>query len=98
MAAVPSIDGLHFPEPETHLLHSTHVGQCFQIQVAQPPGSPSSAEPLPVLYATDGNEVFDLFQNISRRLQLFGRDVPPFILVTIGYPGRSPLAGMRLRV
>jgi len=87
----------YFPPVDSHLLQSKYVAQQYQIRVAKPPQKRGESRRLPVLYLTDANDVFDEFCSIAWRLQLFGRDVAPFLLVGIGYPGDSPLAGMALR-
>jgi uncharacterized protein len=87
----------HLPA-DTHLLSSAHVAQTFKIQVAQPARRRGEKTRFPVVYATDGNRVFEMFKGISEIIQISGYDAPRFILVTIGYPSVSPRAGAMLRV
>jgi len=87
----------YFPPIETHLTRSNYVRQTFKIQVMQPPKKKGEVIRYPVVYATDGNVVFDMFKGIAWLLQADQRLVRPFILVTIGYPGDSPVAGELLR-
>ncbi len=87
----------YFPPIETHLVCSRHVAQTFRIQVMQPAVSVGESTRFPVVYATDGNFAFDVLKGISWSMQRSERDAPRFILVGIGYPGDSPLAGAVLR-
>ena len=87
---------LHYPPVATHLIHSKHVAQTFQIQVARPPQKRGESRRVPVVYVTDGNAVFDIFKGISWLMQGFNRDLD-FILVAIGYPSDSPFTGELLR-
>jgi len=90
-------DREYFPSTETHLLASKCVSQVFKIQVMRPLQASSSNRRFPVVYATDGNAVFDMFKGLCGVLQAFNPQWPRFILVTIGYPGDSPVAGELLR-
>ena len=87
----------YFPAVETHLIRSKHVPQSFRIQVMQPPRQRGEIRRYPVIYVTDGNAVFDMFKGISWVMQQSEREAPPFVLVAIGYPSDSPVAGGRLR-
>jgi len=91
-------DALQFPAIETHLIRSRHVQQTFKIQVMQPGQKRGAAQRFPVVYATDGNYSFEMFKALSYMLQMSELDSPPYILVGIGYPSDSPLAGIKLRV
>jgi len=86
----------HVPAVQTHLIESDYVDQTFQIQVMQPLMLKGSLERYPVLYLTDGNELFDVAKGIAHCLQGSGQ-VQRFILVSIGYPGDNPFAGDILR-
>jgi uncharacterized protein len=90
--------GDYFPAIETHLLQSRHVSQMFRIQVMQPLRKSGQLCRCPVVYATDGNLAFDVLKGISYGIQTSGQTVPQFILVGIGYPEDSPIAGALLRV
>jgi predicted alpha/beta superfamily hydrolase len=87
----------YFPDVETHIVRSRHVTQTYKIQVARPMQSRGVARRCPVVYATDGNAIFDLFRSLSWLMQAFKPDAIPFTLVTIGYPGESPVTGEVLR-
>jgi uncharacterized protein len=89
--------GKYFPAIETHVISSKYVAQSFKIQVMRPPQKRGETRRYPVVYATDGNCVFGIFNGISWLLQGFTRESPPFILVAIGYPSDSPIAGEMLR-
>jgi predicted alpha/beta superfamily hydrolase len=78
------------PSVRTHLIHSKYIGQAFKVQVMQPLQLEGGGARFPVLYATDGNLTFDLFKGISYVLQESGREVQPYILVSIGYPSDCP--------
>jgi len=87
----------HFPPVDTHFVQSKHVRQTFKIQVMQPPQPRLDTQRFPVVYATDGNFTFDLFKGICWPMQASKHELPPFILVAIGYPGDSPVSGELLR-
>jgi len=87
----------YYPPVDTHLVSSRHVAQTFKIQVMQPVQQRGESSSFPVVYATDGNLTFDMLKGISHILQGTGTDAPRFILVGIGYPGESPMAGAILR-
>ncbi len=73
-----------------HVLHSDTIGQDFLIDVSLPYVVPD--EPMPVVYVTDGNTMFKLVTYTTRTLQL-GRELPPMIVVGIGYVV-TPTAGV----
>ena len=84
-----------YPPVATHLVASKYVDQTFRVQVMQPLRYPREKVRFPVVYVTDGNLLFDALRGISHCMQL--TVVPRFILVAIGYPSESPLAGALLR-
>ena len=84
-----------YPLVATHLVASKHVDQTFRVQVMEPLRYPRERARFPVVYATDGNLLFDALKGISHCMQL--TVVPRFILVAIGYPSESPLGGALLR-
>ncbi|MGO8973740.1 MAG: alpha/beta hydrolase [Steroidobacteraceae bacterium] len=73
------------------------MAQTYQIQVMRPMQRRGETRRFPVVYATDGNAVFDLFKGLSWLVQAYRQDAPAFILVAIGYPGDSPVTGEILR-
>jgi uncharacterized protein len=87
----------YVPALEAHSIRSRHVSQTFHVQVMRPLQTKGEMTRFPVVYATDGNFAFDVLKGISYSMQLSERDAPRFILVGIGYPGESPLAGSLLR-
>ena len=87
----------YYPVIETHLIRSRWVAQVFKIQVMLPAVKRGEATRFPVVYATDGNFAFDVLKGISYGMQRSDRDAPRFIVVGIGYPDDSPLAGAILR-
>ena len=88
---------MHAPSVETHFIRSHHVDQVFKIQVMCPARHRTEESRFPVVYATDGNLMFDALKGISHSIQTPERDVPRFILVGIGYPSDMPFAGTLLR-
>lgn len=76
-----------------HVLASRHVDQRFSIDVWQPIGLPG---PLPVVYVLDGNTMFATAYQMVMPM-FFARDVPPVIIVGIGYEVESPLEVVALR-
>jgi predicted alpha/beta superfamily hydrolase len=85
-----------FPAVEKHFVASENVKQTYQIHVMCPPQLNPEEKRFPVVYATDANASFDMFKGIAWIIQAAGL-VRPFILVGIGYPSHSPIAGERLR-
>jgi len=79
-----------------HHLHSDVIGQDFVIDVALP-YVPVDGN-LPVIYVTDGNSMFPVIANAARLLQL-GYELPPVIVVGIGYDAASSteILGLRTR-
>jgi predicted alpha/beta superfamily hydrolase len=74
------------PQTEVHTLHSAHVGRDFSIYVALPPGYADSSQAYRTLYMLDANWLFDMTAPIVRFLGLDGQ-IPPLVIVGIGYPG-----------
>lgn len=75
------------PQTEVHILSSAHVDHDFSISVALPPGYADSQQSYRTLYMTDANWLFDMTVPIVRFLGLDGQ-IPPLVIVGIGYPGR----------
>lgn len=90
-------DREYFPTIDTHLIPSRYVAQSFRVQVMQPLLRKGESTRFPVVYITDGNFAFETLRGISFSMQRSERDAPRFILVGIGYPDDSPLAGAVLR-
>jgi uncharacterized protein len=87
----------YFPPVDSHLVPSKYVKQTFKIQVMQPAGKRGETTRFPVVYVTDANLVFDMFKGISHLIQSPEKEGSRYILVGIGYPSESPLAGSALR-
>jgi predicted alpha/beta superfamily hydrolase len=79
---------------QRHLLYSDIIGQEFAIDVALP-FMPSDS-PMPVVYVTDGGTMFPLVANAARLLQL-GPELPPMVIVGIGYTASTPAEVLALR-
>ncbi len=84
----------HFRLSE-HVIRSQHVAQMYRIRVLQPTGVASGTR-LPVLYATDGDELFDALATLSAAMQR-SLETTPFILVGIGYENNELAELLRLR-
>ncbi len=78
---------------ERHLVESSHVEQVFAIDVWQPEGI---AGPLPVVYVLDGNTSFGMASQIVIPM-MWARDVPPVLVVGVGYQVASPFEVVALR-
>ena len=77
-----------------HMLRSEAIGQDFLIDVSLP--YVMSDAPMPVVYVTDGNSMFPIIANTARLLQL-GGELPPMIVVGIGYAVDSTAEILALR-
>lgn len=75
-----------------YVVQSESIGQAFSIDVLATP----SEEPLPVVYVLDGNLAFALTTATVQLMQI-GGELPPMILVGIGYEVENPLEVMALR-
>jgi hypothetical protein len=89
---------MHVPPIETHLIPSKRVAQTFKIQVMRPCRRSDDTRRSPVVYAMDGNWVFDMFKSIAYLIQMSEMDAPPFMLVGVSYPSENPHAGYMLRM
>jgi predicted alpha/beta superfamily hydrolase len=76
------------PGATTHIVHSDIMDFDFEIYVQGPPIE--WPEPLPVVYATDGNYGFGFAANANWML-LMGGEIPPTLTVGIGYPAGNDL-------
>ncbi len=74
---------------------SRHVDQEFRICIAKSPMLPPGMK-LPVIYGLDGNWLSGLTIDAVMSMML-ARDLPPAIVVTIGYPLELGRAGQSLR-
>lgn len=83
----------HLDGTSHHVLKSRFVDQTFSIDVWQPVGVPG---PLPVVYVLDGNTMFAMTNQMVLPM-FFAQDVPPVILVGIGYEVTSPFEVVALR-
>ena len=66
---------------QVHSLPSSHVDQTFNLFIALPDGYADSTETYPILYMTDANWFFSIFNSAIRFLP-----IPPMVVVGIGYP------------
>jgi predicted alpha/beta superfamily hydrolase len=79
---------------DRHLLYSKEIDQTFEIDVAMPYSLPAGK--LPVVYVTDGGSMFPLV-TISAMLLQLGFELPPMIIVGIGYKVDTPREALSLR-
>jgi predicted alpha/beta superfamily hydrolase len=77
-------DSYRAHELSEHLLRSDIVAQVYRIKVMQPMRRSENCERFPVVYATDGDDLFEALATIAKGMQLAG-EAPRFILVGIGY-------------
>ena len=87
-AGIATLDGTH-----RHVLESRFVDQVFAIDVWQPIASHG---PLPVVFVLDGNTSFGLASQIVVPMTYSG-DLPPILVVGIGYVVQSPMEVVALR-
>ncbi len=80
-----------FAIPNTHLHEfvAKSNGQAYAVWVATP-GKPVPGQPFPVLFMSDANTNFGMVVECARFLG-FARDIPPLLVVGIGYPGARGL-------
>lgn len=71
---------------ETSILHSDIVNNDFEIQVSLPAEYMDNDSTYPVLFCTDANENFGLVSGIAAILSFRGDEIPPVVVVGIGYP------------
>lgn len=70
-------------------LHSTHVDDRFRIFVGLPPGmDPDADVRYPLIVSLDGNASFASTLGTQRMLSM-GGEVPPAIVIGVGYPGNN---------
>jgi len=69
------------PNTEVHMIESKNVDQTFKIFVSLPQGYADSDETYPVLYMTDANWFFSIFNSAVQFIPS-----SPMIVVGIGYP------------
>jgi predicted alpha/beta superfamily hydrolase len=79
---------------QNYRLRSKHVDQEFSIDVSAPAGAKG---PLPVVYVLDGNGFFGMAAQIVGPM-VFGGELPPMIVVGVGYRVASPYDVVALRV
>jgi predicted alpha/beta superfamily hydrolase len=85
-----------FPQPRISYLHSVIVGDDYKLSVALPAGYDASHSSYPVLYVTDANTNFAAAAQTIRHLTQ-NKELPPMIVVGIGYRTDSLAKILRLR-
>jgi len=79
----------------THGFVAKSNGRHYRVAVATP-GKKIPGQPRPVLYVTDGDMNFGSAVEATRMLA-FGGEIPPVIVVGLGYAGATPLSVMTMR-
>jgi predicted alpha/beta superfamily hydrolase len=69
---------------EVRPLHSTAVGEDYELQIALPPGYPDGEKTYPVLYLTDSSGFFGFVKALVSSQQ-HERSIPQMIVVGIAY-------------
>jgi predicted alpha/beta superfamily hydrolase len=83
------------PNSHTHDFVAKSNGRRYRVSVATP-GKKIPGQPRPVLYATDANMGFGQMAEVTRMLAFSG-EIPPVIVVGLGYPDITTAEGMVLR-
>lgn len=80
----PAVRPVTLPLSRTMVMRATASGREYRIFIALPEKYSRSHAPYPVLYAADANaEFFTLVEAV--RLAAFGGEIPPLVIVGIGY-------------
>ena len=90
----PTVTAVPLANSFRHPLHSDVIGQEFLIDVVLP--YVPTDEPMPVVYVTDGNSMLPIIANSARLLQI-GGELPPLIIVGIGYATTASSEVLALR-
>jgi len=83
------------PNSHSHDFVAKSNGQAYRVWVSTP-GKKVPGHPRPVLYVTDANMSFGTMTEATRMLAFSG-EIPPVIVVGVGYPGVSPGEAMGRR-
>ncbi len=84
----PGADNILFWK-EKFILQSEIMQRDFEIQVSLPPGYYLTEENYPVLYTLDANRSFGMVSDIVNVLSFPVSEIPPMIVIGIGYPINS---------
>jgi predicted alpha/beta superfamily hydrolase len=86
LATTTHAEEVKLPMTETRVIHSAIVGDDYRISIARPPEGTGGAEHrYPVVYLLDANGLFGIMAE-TVRLLVGGGEMPPAIVVGIGYP------------
>lgn len=85
-----------FVPPLTFDLRSGANGDVYRAFVSLPRHPVAPGHRMPLVITSEANFYFAALAGLTQSLQLC--DVPPFLLVGIGYPGESPAAGWLRRL
>ncbi|NER79954.1 MAG: hypothetical protein F6K42_10295 [Leptolyngbya sp. SIO1D8] len=75
-------------DTEVHPLYSEHVGDDFELWIAQPQAgfAPLSPSPPQVLYVLNANLFFGTAVEMTRLMHKLYGELPPLLVVGIAYP------------
>ncbi len=76
------------PDTEVHAVHSSHVGDDFELWIAHPQAGfmRMQDEPLRVLYVLDANLFFGIAVEMTRIMHKLYGELPPLLVVGVAYP------------
>lgn len=94
--SVTAVQPVVIPHSETRLLRSQFVPQEFQIFIALPPGA-EAGKKYPVIYTLDANGEFGIVTETVRLAGFGAPEIPPAVVVGIGYPVDGMAATLNLR-
>ncbi len=80
----PMLAQAGLPNSFSYTLRSRAIDETFRIDVALPLGFTANQAALPVVYVLDGNAMFALVAQTVRLLAI-GNELPPLLMVGIGY-------------
>lgn len=85
-----------FTDTHREILHSDVINQDFAIFISLPKEYETSSVAYPLVYFTDANIFNDQLRGIAAKLRSSG-EIPPLILVGIGYRETDQIGRLRLR-
>lgn len=91
-----SLEQQTFTDTHREILHSDVINQDFAIFVSLPKEYQTSGIAYPVVYFTDANNSNDELRRIATKLRS-SSEIPPLILVGIGYREADPIGRLRAR-
>ncbi|MEE2776024.1 MAG: alpha/beta hydrolase-fold protein [Acidobacteriota bacterium] len=95
-ARVEAQEKIRVSTVETHDIEAKAVDQTYRVHVAVPPRSQSSTDRYGVLYVTDMSAPIHAIAD-AIHLMGFAREIPPMIVVGVGYPVDSIVQTLAVR-